>query len=117
MHELEDPAAHFHFQSKQGLLNAVLKRRIDPINEEGLRLLDDLEAQPGEAGPGIWAGVSGAGEPGISGKRLICPYLKFLFLSLTSVIDFRSIYFGSAYRHLAAEDRFSSKPIDPSHLG
>ncbi len=46
-------AVHYHFNNKEGLLTAVLKRCIDPINMDRLRLLDDLEAKAGEAGPGI----------------------------------------------------------------
>lgn len=37
-------AVHYHFQSKEGLIRAVFSRRIEPINQERLRLLDTLEA-------------------------------------------------------------------------
>jgi len=37
-------AVHYHFGSREGLVSAVLKRRAAPMNEERLRLLDDLEA-------------------------------------------------------------------------
>ena len=37
-------AVHYHFGSKQALVEAVLARRATPMNEERLRLLDELEA-------------------------------------------------------------------------
>jgi AcrR family transcriptional regulator len=38
-------AVHYHFGSKEGLVEAVLVRRATPINNERLRLLARLEAQ------------------------------------------------------------------------
>lgn len=40
-------AVHYHFGSKEGLVRAVFSRRIKPLNEERLRLLEacDLEAE------------------------------------------------------------------------
>lgn len=37
-------AINYHFKSKEGLLMAVLHRRIDPMNRERLAMLDALEA-------------------------------------------------------------------------
>lgn len=37
-------AVNYHFGSKEGLIKAVLARRIEPVNDERLRLLDALEA-------------------------------------------------------------------------
>jgi AcrR family transcriptional regulator len=37
-------AVNYHFGSKDELIKAVLARRIEPVNEERLRLLDDLTA-------------------------------------------------------------------------
>lgn len=42
-------AVNYHFGSKEGLLRAVLARRIDPLNQERLRLLDDYETKAGGA--------------------------------------------------------------------
>ncbi len=36
-------AVNYHFGSKEALLSAVFDRRIRPVNEERLRLLDELE--------------------------------------------------------------------------
>jgi len=40
-------AAHYHFGSKEALLGAALARRIGPLNEERLKLLDECEAAAG----------------------------------------------------------------------
>jgi len=44
-------AVNYHFGSREGLIDAVLERYINPINEERLRILDELEA--GGALPGL----------------------------------------------------------------
>jgi AcrR family transcriptional regulator len=40
-------AVHYHFRSKEGLVRAVFSRRLEPLNRERLRLLEecDLEAE------------------------------------------------------------------------
>jgi AcrR family transcriptional regulator len=43
-------AVHYHFRSKEALLEAVLLRRAGPLNDERLRLLDGLEAKAGPDG-------------------------------------------------------------------
>ena len=40
-------AIHYHFGSREGLVEAVFKRRVGPVNEERLVLLDELEARGG----------------------------------------------------------------------
>ncbi len=40
-------AANYHFGSKEALMQAVLRRRLDVINRERLRLLDEAEAKAG----------------------------------------------------------------------
>lgn len=42
-------AAHYHFGGKNGLLEAVLDRVIDPITKRRLELLDRLRARAGDA--------------------------------------------------------------------
>src|SRR5262245_30849608 len=37
-------AVHYHFGSKEELFQAVLTRRLDPMNQERVELLDSLEA-------------------------------------------------------------------------
>jgi AcrR family transcriptional regulator len=36
-------AVHYHFRGKEALLDAVLKRRLDPVNRERIALLDECE--------------------------------------------------------------------------
>lgn len=40
-------AANYHFGSKESLMQAVLRRRLEVINQERLRLLDEAEANAG----------------------------------------------------------------------
>src|SRR3546814_17714118 len=40
-------AVNYHFGSKEALVQAVLKRRLAILNQERLRLLDQLEAEAG----------------------------------------------------------------------
>ncbi len=37
-------AIHYHFGSKEELLDAIVMRKADPVNQERLRLLDEAEA-------------------------------------------------------------------------
>jgi len=41
-------ALNYHFGSKSGLIEAVFKRRIDPINQERLEMLRKFEAEAGK---------------------------------------------------------------------
>ena len=41
-------AVNYHFGSKEKLIDAVVERRIAPVNEERLRLLNELEAEHGD---------------------------------------------------------------------
>jgi len=40
-------AVHYHFRSKQALLDAVMLRRLEPVNRERLAMLDAAEAAAG----------------------------------------------------------------------
>ncbi len=40
-------AVNYHFGSKDALVGAVFQRRLDALNDERLRILDDLEAKAG----------------------------------------------------------------------
>ena len=44
-------SVHYHFHNKEALLDAVIRRRVEPINRERLELLDRLEQQAGEGPP------------------------------------------------------------------
>jgi len=42
-------AVNYHFGSKEGLIRAVIARRVDPLNVERLSLLDSYEVETGDA--------------------------------------------------------------------
>ena len=44
-------AVNYHFGSKEALLVAILERRIRPVNDRRLALLDDLESRTANGGP------------------------------------------------------------------
>lgn len=44
-------AVNYHFGSKEALLVAILERRIRPVNDQRLALLDDLESRTANGGP------------------------------------------------------------------
>lgn len=44
-------AANYHFGSKEALLRAVLRRRVEPVNRRRLELLDALEARSAGGAP------------------------------------------------------------------
>jgi AcrR family transcriptional regulator len=46
--DVNTAAVHYHFGSKEGLIEAVFKRRISELNRERLETLDDLEAEHGD---------------------------------------------------------------------
>ncbi len=47
-------AVHYHFHSKEALLEAVLMRRVVPLNQERLALLDEVESKaPKKAGAAL----------------------------------------------------------------
>jgi AcrR family transcriptional regulator len=46
-------AVHYHFGSKEGLLDAVVERRATAMNQERLRELDELERLAGEGAPPV----------------------------------------------------------------
>src|SRR5215467_9418519 len=75
-------AIHYHFRSKESLLEAVIVRRTAPLNEERLRLLDEIEHDASEApatleevlqaflGPPIRLILNPSGEGRIFGKLM-----------------------------------------------
>jgi AcrR family transcriptional regulator len=44
-------SVNYHFGTKEALLGEVLARRLGPINEERIRLLDEIELEAGDAVP------------------------------------------------------------------
>jgi AcrR family transcriptional regulator len=48
-------AVHYHFHSKEALLDAVLRRRLEPVTRERLAMLDECEAAAGDGPPDLEA--------------------------------------------------------------
>lgn len=48
-------AIHYHFGSRQGLLQELLARHVEPVNRERLALLGELERRAGAEGPSVEA--------------------------------------------------------------
>jgi len=46
-------AVHYHFGSKDALVNAVIARHFRPLNEERLRLLEEVERRAGRRRPSL----------------------------------------------------------------
>src|SRR5581483_10822770 len=46
-------AVHYHFKSKEALLEAVVLRRSEPANAERTRLLDECEWRAGDGPPDL----------------------------------------------------------------
>jgi AcrR family transcriptional regulator len=45
--------AHYHFGDRDGLIREVLRRRVEPVNEKRLALLDQVESAAGPNGPAL----------------------------------------------------------------
>lgn len=45
--------AHYYFGDREGLIHAVLRRRVEPLNEKRLALLDQVERHAGPEGPAL----------------------------------------------------------------
>jgi AcrR family transcriptional regulator len=46
--DVNTAAVHYHFGSKEGLIEAVFDRRVSELNQERLEMLDALEAEHGD---------------------------------------------------------------------
>src|ERR1035441_873034 len=50
-------AVHYHFGSKEDLLDAVVARKVTPVNEARIARLERVEAEAGNGPPAVGAGV------------------------------------------------------------
>lgn len=62
-------AVHYHFGSKEGLVRAVFSRRLRPLQEERLRLLDACDLAGGTEGEGVEQVIHAFVEPLIRKMR------------------------------------------------
>jgi AcrR family transcriptional regulator len=62
-------AVHYHFGSKEALLQAVLSRRLEPINRKRVELLDRLEEKAGKDAPTMEQVLRAFMEPPLSEIR------------------------------------------------
>ncbi len=51
--EVNLAAVHYHFGSKEALIEAIFVRRLGPLNRERLELLDEMEKRSGDGGPSL----------------------------------------------------------------
>src|SRR5437868_14601767 len=58
-------AIHYHYHSKEALLAAVIHRRLDPINRERLKLLDDCERDAHDGKPSLEAVLNAFFAPAV----------------------------------------------------
>ncbi|MEO7650729.1 MAG: TetR/AcrR family transcriptional regulator [Bryobacteraceae bacterium] len=62
-------AIHYHYRSKDALLEAVIVRRIGPVNDERLARLDACERAAGEGGPTLEAVLEAFIAPTVPVRR------------------------------------------------
>ncbi|HLJ47572.1 MAG TPA: TetR/AcrR family transcriptional regulator [Bryobacteraceae bacterium] len=98
-------AVNYHFQSKDALINAVIGRRIGPVNRRRLEMLDEIEAHAGAGplpvGPVIEAFIRPVLEIPRTGARHFRPMVGRVF---TEPEEFVARFFKEHLAHVA--DRF-----------
>jgi AcrR family transcriptional regulator len=71
-------AVNYHFSNKDGLLQAVFERRMMPLNEERLRLLDLVASAAGDGAPSLSSILRAFVGPTVHLRRTHPSFLKFL---------------------------------------
>ena len=99
-------AANYHFGSKEGLLCAVFRRRLDGLNRERLAVLDVLEAEAGGAPlkpsqilDAFFGTLLRLGEDESRGGMT---FLRLLGRTLTDPADFIRDFFAREYAEVLA---------------
>ena len=113
-------SVNYHFGSKESLVQAVLKRRLEVLNRERMRLLDELEAQAGgkplkpsqivDAFFGTLLRL--AADPAQAGST----FLPLLERTMTDPSDFIRALFAEEYADVLDRDRnalFAALPDVP----
>jgi len=71
-------AVSYHFGSKEGLLQAAISRRMEPLNAERIRLLDAVVAEGGENGPDLRAVLRSFLKPTVALWKVHPAYVRFI---------------------------------------
>lgn len=94
-------AVNYHFGSKEGLMQAVFRRRLAWVNAERLRLLDAMEAEaggkllrPSRILEAFFGTLLAIGEDEARGGTV---FLKLLGRTLTEPAEFIRAYFADEY--------------------
>jgi len=82
-------SVNYHFGSKDALIKAVFARRIGPINEERMRMLDAIESGRGDQAPGLADVVEAVVAPVMRLKRVDTRQQR-MFLRLFSQVHSES---------------------------
>lgn len=82
-------SVNYHFGSKDALIKAVFARRIGPINEERMRMLDAIESGRGDQAPGLADVVEAVVAPVMRLKRVDARQQR-MFLRLFSQVHSES---------------------------
>lgn len=97
-------AVNYHFGGKEALMEAVLKRRLDWLNEERMRVLDELEAEAGGRPPrphkiveAFFGTLIGMGSNRELGGEV---FLKLIGRSFTSPNGFIRALLAEEYREV-----------------
>lgn len=77
-------AVTYHFGSKSGLIQAVIARRLEPLNEERLRHLERAEREAGPGGPSLEEVLRAAIAPTIRLLREKPNFMRIVGRLLTS---------------------------------
>lgn len=72
-------AVNYHFQSKDALIQAVFARRIGPINEARLAMLDEFEARAGGGAVPLEDVLRAFLEPVVKDEKAVPPSFRRLF--------------------------------------
>jgi AcrR family transcriptional regulator len=86
-------AVSYHFGSKEELLRAVFRRRMEPLNAERLRLLDAAEAEAGDEGPTLEAILRCFAGPTVRMSRKHPEFMHFVSRVHTDPDDNRWEFF------------------------
>ena len=107
-------AVNYHFGGKEALMEAVLKRRLDWLNEERMRVLDELEAASGGKPPrphqiveAFFGTLIGMGCQRERGGEL---FLRLIGRSFTSPNGFIRALLAEEYREVI--ERYKQAFID-----